>query len=75
MHKNEPFSRWPLYRFREYFKSALVSVLRDETIATQDNIDLAAFAFAVASPVPERDRNGESCYRCLTELTLSLNSS
>jgi hypothetical protein len=62
VHKHEPFSRWPLYRFREYFKNALTSFTRDETIAAQDNIDFAAFA--AANPVSERDRNGEPCCRC-----------
>jgi hypothetical protein len=37
-----PYNRWPRYRFEKYFKGALLSVLKDETIASQDNRDLEA---------------------------------
>ena len=35
----QPYNRWPWYRFKGYFKDALVSVLKEETIARQDNRD------------------------------------
>ena len=62
VHKNEPFNRWPIYKFREYFKSALLSVLKEEAIVDEDNVDFAALA--AANPVSERDQNGKNCTRC-----------
>jgi hypothetical protein len=70
VHQNEPFSRWPFYRFKEYFRSALVSVLRDEEIVKQDNADFASFA--AANPVSERDKNGKSCKFVLCSFNLHL---
>lgn len=57
VHKHDPFNRWPFYKFREYFKSALLSVLKEEAIVDEDNVDFAALA--AANPISERDQNGK----------------
>jgi hypothetical protein len=58
VHQMRPFNRWPLYRFRTYFKNALLSRLRSESIADQDNADF--LALVQENPIPERNHRGES---------------
>lgn len=53
----EPYNRWPLYRFRSYFKEALILVLKDESIAAQDNRDFQALFDK--NPRPKLTSNGE----------------
>lgn len=56
VHQRRPFNRWPLYRFRNYFKNALLHVLKLEAIAEQDDADF--LALAQANPRPERTERG-----------------
>jgi hypothetical protein len=42
VHLKQPYNRWPYYRFKQYFKDALIAVLKDESIAAQDNRDFEA---------------------------------
>lgn len=58
VHQMRPFNRWPLYRFRTYFKNALLSRLRSESIADQDNADF--LALVQENPIPERNHRGKS---------------
>ena len=52
-----PYNRWPWYRFKGYFKDALVGVLKDEVIANQDNRDLQALLDN--NPRPELTSRGK----------------
>ena len=56
VNKLRPFNRWPKYRFRNYFKNALLFVLKQEAIADQDNADF--LALAQANPRPDQTDRG-----------------
>jgi hypothetical protein len=60
----EPYNRWPRYRFEKYFKSALLSVLKDEAIVSQDNRDFQALSDK--NPRADRTRRG----KCVIDLMI-----
>ena len=53
----QPFDRWPWYRFKSYFKDALISVLKEETIARQDNRDFESLL--KINPRPKLNSRGK----------------
>jgi hypothetical protein len=51
------YKSWPWYRFKGYFKDALIIVLKKEAIARQDNIDFQSLF--KNNPRPKLTSNGE----------------
>lgn len=58
VYSKQPYNRWPWYRFKGYFKDALISVLKEESIARQDNRDFEALL--AKNPRPNLTSNGEN---------------